>query len=218
MTRCSEILLALLLLSLLAACASGPKHSSEPRRSRTAASTPAPEPAAQPTPPQASKGDPDQRFKAALKLMKEKKSKEAEAAFLGLARDFPAYSGPLTDLGILHAQARRRDQAIASLSEAVNVNAKNVIALNWLGILYRESGDFARSEKAYLKALEVNPDYAAARLNLGILYDVSLKRPRDALAQYRLYQEQTGGSNLIVGVWIKELDGTADTAVAGAAP
>lgn len=217
MTRCTESLLALLMVGLLAACAGSPSTSSEPRR-RTAVSTPAAEPAVQPMPPQASKGDPDLRFKAALKLMKEKKSKEAEAAFLGLARDFPAFSGPLTDLGILHAQARRRDQAIASLSEAVNVNAKNVIALNWLGILYRESGDFARAEKVYLKALAANPDYAAARLNLGILYDVSLKRPRDALAQYRLYQEQTGGSNLIVGVWIKELEGSASTAVAGAAP
>jgi tetratricopeptide (TPR) repeat protein len=165
------------------------------------------------------KGDPDQRFNAALKLMKDHDTKQAQDAFLALSRDFPEYSGPLTDLSILYAQGRQRNLAIAGLSKAVNANSKNAVALNWLGALYREMGDFARSEQSYLLALSARPDYAAAHLNLGILYEVSLRRPQQALEHYRSYLRYAGKEDLIVSVWIKQLEATATTTVAsGAAP
>jgi len=43
-------------------------------------------------------------------------------------------------------------------------------------------------------------------LNLGILYDAYLKRPQDALAQYREYQNIAGkDSRPVVTAWINEL-------------
>jgi len=43
-------------------------------------------------------------------------------------------------------------------------------------------------------------------LNLGILYDAYLKRPQDALAQYREYQRITGKDGKpVVTAWINEL-------------
>ena len=38
------------------------------------------------------------------------------------------------------------------------------------------------------EAIALKPDDAAAHLNLGILYEVYLKRPQQALGQYREYQ------------------------------
>jgi tetratricopeptide (TPR) repeat protein len=73
-------------------------------------------------------------------------------------------------------------------------------------VLYRESGDYGHAEQAYRKAIEVRPDDAAAHLNLGILYDVYLGHPAEALAQYREYQRIASSSNLIVGVWIRQLE------------
>lgn len=165
------------------------------------------------------KNDPDQRFSAALKLMKDHQPQEAQAAFAALAKDFPDFSGPLTDLAILYAQARQRPQAIAVFSKAVNMNPRNAVAWNWLGILYRESGDYVHAESAYQQALSAKPDYAAAHLNLAILYDVAMRRPQDALFQYREYQRISGKDDLIVTAWIKDLEMTVGTTVAsGAAP
>ena len=199
---------ALLLVLALAACAGG----SPPRPPPAHAAAEAP--LAPPPAPSADKGDPDARFKAALALMKDKKRPEAQAAFAQLAVDFPEYSGPLTDLGILFAQAKHREAALASLSKAVAANPKNAIAQNWLGIVYRDSGDYARAEQAYRSALAVRPDYAPAHLNLGILYDVCLKRPQDALGQYHEYQRYAGDDKLVVGVWIKELEARSGTMTA----
>lgn len=136
------------------------------------------------------------------------------------ARTRCARSAAPSGLGILYAQSRQRDAALASFSRAVEANPDNAVAANWLGVLYRESGDYARAERAYRHALSVRPDYPAAQLNLGILYDVYLRRPHDAVAAYRSYRA-LGGGDLIVEAWIRDLEarhGTQTAARSGGAP
>jgi tetratricopeptide (TPR) repeat protein len=186
---------------LLAGCGGGGPHRQDnqpPEQNQPAATAPGAQAPA--------KGDPDQRFQAALQLVKDKKPQEAKDAFAKLAQDFPQYAGPLNDLGMLQAQGKQRDQAIASFNQAVAINPKDDYAWGWLGILYRENGDYLRSEQAYLKAIALKSDNAVTRLNLGILYDAYLRRPQDALAQYREYQRIAGkDSKPIVIAWINEL-------------
>ena len=209
MTRYAEVLAAGLAAVLITACGMTPGP-----RAALAKRPPAAAKASAPLPASAPEEDADLRFKAALKLMKERQSDEASAAFLALSRDFPAFSGPLTDLGILQAQGRQREQALASLSKAASANPRNAVAQNWLGILYRESGDYVRAEHAYLQALAARPDYAPAHFNLAILYDLALRRPQDALVQYREYQKYAGDGNAMVAVWIKQLEATTGTNLA----
>lgn len=198
-----------LLIAVIAACTNGPpmrggsgNSLSTPKKSATAA------PTKTATPPRDT-ADADRRFSAALKLMKDKQPKEAQAAFQALAADFPEYSGPLTALGILYAQGKQRDQALASFAKAASANPKNAVAWNWLGSLYRENNNFKQAEDSYRKALAAKPNYAAAHLNLGILYDVSMRRPQDAIKEYREYQRIAGNDNLMVSVWIKELESSS---------
>jgi tetratricopeptide (TPR) repeat protein len=157
------------------------------------------------------KGDPDARFKAALDLMKNQ-PQDAEAALTDLVKDFPQYSGPLTNLGLIYAKSKRLDLAASAFSKAVANNPQNAVAYNWQGMLYREAKDYGRAEQAYKHALSINGDYGNAQLNLGILYDVYLKRPADALPHYKEYQRISGGDDLRVLVWIADIEkAQADT-------
>lgn len=171
-----------------------------------------------PTAAQPDKGDPEKRFADAMGLVKAHKSRDAQAALAALAVDFPQYSGPLCELGVLYAQGRRRDEAIASFAKAVAAKPDNAFAHGWLGILYRENGDYARAEQAYLKAISINADDAPAHLNLAILYDAYLHRPQDAVKQYREYQRIAGTDRAIVTAWINELQEPAASRPAAAAP
>lgn len=159
------------------------------------------------------------RFEDALALMREGQTADAQAAFTALAQDHPQLSGALTNLGILLAQDQQRASAIDSFARAVSANPGNAVAWNWLGILSRESGDFRRAETAYLKAIEARADYADAHLNLAILYELSLHNSLQALEHYRRYQsllqEQTGKDDLMVGVWIRQLEDAAARTLAG---
>jgi tetratricopeptide (TPR) repeat protein len=214
MTSCTERLskpaLGLMLAIALAACSSpGPRRPVERGSPSSAAAPSAVATAA--TAPSANKGDPDLRFQEALALMKARRYAEAQAAFLALSTDYPDFSGPLTDLGILYAQGRQHELAVASLTRAIKANPDNAVAHNWLGTLHRESGDFLRAEQAYRRAIAARPDYAPAYLNLAILYDVALHRPREALTTYQDYQRRLGHDDLIVAAWIRDLEARLQT-------
>ncbi|MES2489877.1 MAG: tetratricopeptide repeat protein [Pseudomonadota bacterium] len=152
------------------------------------------------------KGDPDARFKGALELYKQGQAQEAEAALTELVKDFPQYSGPLTELGMIYAKSKRFDLAANAFAKAIANNSDNAVAYNWQGILFRQANNYARAEQSYKRALSINSSYANAHLNLGILYDVYLKRPDDALEHYKDYQRLGGADDLRVLVWVAELE------------
>lgn len=197
------VVLAVLVTATLAGCARKPTRPDRPTTpTQPAALTEPTEPAA----PPADKGDPEGRFNEALELMKQKKAPEAEAAFLALTRDFPDFSGPVTNLGILFAKSNRRNEAIAAFTRAATLNGQNASAFNWLGLVNREAGNYARAKESYEKAISVKPDYAAAHLNLGLLLENQLQQPQQAVAHYREYYRISGGKDLRVLPWIAEIE------------
>ena len=162
--------------------------------------------------------DPDTQFKTAMAALKAKDLATAKAGFAALAKDHPEFSGPLTNLAILEYRAKSRDAAIADFNRAVSANPRNAIAYNWLGILYREAGNYPKAEQSYLKSLEQHADQPPVVLNLAILYDVYLKRPTDALSRYRQYQQLTNGQELKVAAWIRMLEEPSPESVVPALP
>jgi cellulose synthase operon protein C len=88
------------------------------------------------------------------------------------------------------------DGASAAIPEALAANAQ--------GIAQRKAGKFADAEAAYRHALEADPNYAPAHLNLGILCDLYRGQPQEALPQFEQYVALTG-ENKRVGGWIAEL-------------
>ena len=63
---------------------------------------------------------------------------------------------------------------MAELEQAAKLSPRQPIYLNQLGIAYRQQGQFAKARDAYERAIALDPGYAAALLNLGILYDLYL--------------------------------------------
>jgi TolA-binding protein len=90
MSALRKLLLATTVGFVLAGCA---QKAPKPERPVKPAGPDATQPA-DPAKPPADKGDPEGRFTEALDLMKQKKTAEAEAAFMALTRDFPEFSGP----------------------------------------------------------------------------------------------------------------------------
>ncbi|AXQ27654.1 hypothetical protein D0B54_02765 [Solimonas sp. K1W22B-7] len=167
-----------------------------------------------PKPPD--KGDPQARFKAALEQLKGKQFAEAEQALVELTKDFPEYSGPWTNLGIIYFNSNRKGPAAAAFNKAAVLNQDNVVAFNYLGMLARETRDYPRAQMAYDKALKLQPDNALVHLNLAILLDEYLKRPADALPHYKEYQRLSGKQDLRVLAWVAEIE--ANAAKAAPAP
>lgn len=199
MTPSTKLTATLLLGLLLAACGSAPKKTDGPRTPSAATSQPE-----APKPPD--KGDPQARFDAALAQLQARQLQEAEESLVSLTQDFPQFSGPWTNLGILYAKSNRKAQAAVAFNKAAVLNQENVVAFNWLGILARETNDYPRAQLAYEKVLKLDPDNALAHYNLAILLDEFLKRPVDALLHYQEYQRLSGKPDLKVLAWVAEIE------------
>jgi tetratricopeptide (TPR) repeat protein len=79
--------------------------------------------------------------------------------------------GQLYDIVRELAYAGRLDTASSTLDQFSN--QKDDWVLTYRGFIARKSGDFAKGEKAYLAALEMNPENVLARSYLGQGYVVS---------------------------------------------
>lgn len=148
----------------------------------------------------------DERFEAALARMRQGRRDEAREMFEALVADYPTLSGPLTNLGILHARGDEHAVSLRYFERAVSVNPNNAMAYNWMGTVHREQGAHTRARRAYERAIALQPDYAAAHRNLGVLLDVYLQRSQQAIAHYRHYLAYSSDEDPIVHAWIRELE------------
>jgi tetratricopeptide (TPR) repeat protein len=216
MRSAKALLATLCAAALLSGCAGAPKKTTAARKPAAPATATEAAPAAPvakkpaiPAPATQAATSTDEAYAQAVKLLRSNQMQEAEAALLAAAKAHPQASGPQTNLGILYARTNRKAEARAAFARAVAANPANAVAHNWLGTLARDAGDLAAAERAYRAAIGADPAYAAAYLNLGILYDLYLKRPADALAAYRQYDQATGGKDVRAAVWIAEIEATS---------
>ncbi len=153
-----------------------------------------------PIPPQA-----QQQFDGAVAAMGAGNLAAAEQAFQTLSSTYPTYAGPLLNLGILQAKAGKLEEARKTLTDAIGRNANSAAAFNQLGIVYRRLGRFTEADEAYQQALQIDPGYALAHLNLGVLCDLYLQQPQRALEAYERYLELAATPDSKVSGWVTEL-------------
>jgi tetratricopeptide (TPR) repeat protein len=146
-----------------------------------------------------------QQFDRAVTLMSSGDLAAAEQGFRALAAAYPTYSGPLLNLGILHAKAGKLEEAEKAIRDAIARNGNNAAAYNQLGIVYRKLGRFKEADEAYTRAVQIDPNYALAYLNLGVLCDLYLQEPERALEAYERYLQLASSPDAKVNAWVSEL-------------
>lgn len=146
-----------------------------------------------------------EQFDRAVVLMTSGDAAAAAQALQDLATAYPAYAGPLLNLGLLHAKAGRLDEAEKAFKAAIERNPNSAHAFNHLGIVHRRQGRFVEADAAYQQALKVDPNYANAYLNLGVLCDLYLQQPQRALEAFERYLQIAATPDEKVNTWVSEL-------------
>ncbi len=144
-------------------------------------------------------------YEAALLAMREGKTAQAEKALQQLTTQYPNYSGPQANLGILYFHQSKLEKAKTAFQASLKINPKNIVSLNHLGIISRGAGEFKQAQSYYEKALQIDPDYAYAHLNFGILLELYMGKLPEALKHYQRYQKLTPKEDVEVKKWIVDL-------------
>lgn len=197
--RSIEIIVGAALLAALTACSVTPRHAAEHVRTVTTA---APAGAVGPVPVPA---EAQAEFDQALALTRAGNDSAAEAQLTSLARQYPQFSTPLVDLGIVYRKSGNLDAAAHALQQAVARDPHSARAWTELGVVQRLGGKFKDAEQSYGRALAADPGYAPAYRDRGVLRDLYLDQPAAALGDFAQYRKLAADDKPVV-MWMAELE------------
>ncbi len=112
---------------------------------------------------------------------------DAEKHITAAVAQSPNDAYNLSILGYLKLRQEKYDDALDALSRAAKLDAQNPEIENYLGVTLSHKGLRAQAETALRKALELDPNYAAAHNNLAVIY-ISQQPPLPQLARWH-YQK-----------------------------
>lgn len=141
----------------------------------------------------------------AMGLMASGQDAEALGVLKTIAAKAPKFSGPLVNQGVILLRQKQYADAEAQFLKALEINARNPFAYNLLGIALREQGKFGDARAAYETALSIDPNYAKAHFNLGVLADLYQQDLSLALNHYERYQALQSKPDAAVANWIVDL-------------
>jgi len=112
-------------------------------------------------------------------------------------------------MGLSYLGENNPTSALVEFTESEKIDPDNHELQNYLGIVYYRKSKLDISEKKYLRAIALKPDYSDARNNLAVTY-LEMKRWDDAIYQLKLvtedifYQNQSAaGINLALAYYGK---------------
>jgi tetratricopeptide (TPR) repeat protein len=132
------------------------------------------------------------------------KTTEAELDFQQMELNYPSLAEPSVNLAIVLRGAGDLPGAAAALQRATTRSPDYALAWNELGLVNRAQGKFDDARMAYGKSVAADANYAPTHRNLGVLLDLYLQDPTEALAEFEKYRSLTGEDKPVSG-WIAEL-------------
>jgi tetratricopeptide (TPR) repeat protein len=143
-------------------------------------------------------------FTRALTLMRGADATQAILEMQVLTQSYPDLPGPYANLGVLHRNANQLAESEAALAKATERAPWDAQTWTEYGLTLRQAGKFVEARTAYESAIKVNPSYAPAHRNLGVLVDLFLDDPVTAQAELETYKTLTGEDKPVSG-WLAEL-------------
>lgn len=145
-------------------------------------------------------------FDMAIQAMQDEQWDSAKTYLTQLIDADPKLSGAILNLGIVATKQQKTELAEQYFKQAIDTNRNNLEAYNQLGVLYRSQGKFTLAEETYQQGLAIWDQYGPLHYNLGILYDLYMNRPSDALRHYKAFQALQEEPDKRVALWIKTLE------------
>jgi Flp pilus assembly protein TadD len=142
-------------------------------------------------------------FTRALGLMRSDPT-QASLEFQLMTQTYPDLPGPYANLGLLYRNANQLAEAEAAFQKATEHAPWDAATWTEYGVTLRQAGKFAEARTAYEKAIALNPGYAPAHRNLGVLLDLYLGESLSAQTELETYKTLTGEDKPVSG-WLAEL-------------
>ncbi len=146
------------------------------------------------------------QFFEAVAAMDAKEWGKAESLLKALWQEHSHLSGIAVNLGLVAQAKKDLGSAKTWYERAITANNRNLNAYNYLAVLHRQQGEFAKAEENYQQALSVWERHPESHYNLAVLYELYMGKLPEALQHYRRYRELLKEPSRRVDGWIKDLE------------
>lgn len=126
--------------------------------------------------------------------------------FEELEKQYPEFSGPRTNIGMIYLHQKDFEKAAEAFKKALEINDENEHALSNLALTYRELGKFPEAKESYQKAIALNPNDPLPHYNLGILAELYLQDFPLAIQSYEHYKLANRKKDPEVDNWLIDLN------------
>lgn len=130
---------------------------------------------------------------------------QARIVMVRLSERHPSLSGPRVNAGLSWLRQDQPEKAVEQFEMAVKANPSNPYAWNLRGVALKELGRFMDARSSYERAIALDPLYAGAHFNLGVLADLYLQDYELAIRHYETYQSLQRTPDQAVANWIGDL-------------
>lgn len=132
-----------------------------------------------------SKSPAQEQFEQGVSFLKDKNYTQAEASFKKALELDPKFVLPYLGLSDVHQQQGDIPGATSYLQKALSLAPNNAgVQTAWGQFLFSQKR-FLEAEKAYQRAIQIDPQAATPKAQLGDLYLFALKKPEEAIKAYR---------------------------------
>jgi len=145
-----------------------------------------------------------EEFDRAVSLLNDGKNEKAIELLARVIEKSPTVTAPHIDIAVAYLRIGQTGSAEEHLKAALALFPGHPVASNEYGLLLRRSGRFKEAREVYQTAISRFPEYLPVHKNLGILLDLYMDDPKDALHEFEtcIASEPTDTE---VGDWIAEL-------------
>ncbi|HUI46258.1 MAG TPA: tetratricopeptide repeat protein [Nitrospirota bacterium] len=143
-------------------------------------------------------------FGNAVKLLNDGKNEKAIELLSKVTLRSPGVAAPHIDIAVAYMRTGKTGPAEEHLKTALGLIPGHPVASNEYGLLLRRSGRFREAREVYQKEIARFPEYLPVHKNLGILLDLYMDDPEDALREFETYAAGAP-SDTQVKTWIAEL-------------
>jgi predicted O-linked N-acetylglucosamine transferase (SPINDLY family) len=127
----------------------------------------------------------NRRLQEGIRLLTDGKAAEAYGVFTALVQQFPREFSLHNRAGLTAFALGNLEDAAKHLEDALSCDPKRADTVANLGVIYRRLKRYDDALACQKKAIEINPNYAEAHCNLGLLMHEAFQQPEAAIAAYK---------------------------------
>jgi tetratricopeptide (TPR) repeat protein len=148
-----------------------------------------------------------EQFQSGLTALADNNDDKAESIFQDIINNKPYLAGPYCNIALIRFKDAKYQESLDLINKAIGLSENIAQAYNLRAQILIKMGKINEAKSDYLKAVNLDQNYANAHYNLALLYDIYLQDIPQAINHYEKYLSLLTQPDKVTQQWVDHLKG-----------